>query len=356
MSLVQTLPPGPIDIVGDIHGEYDALLTLLHHLGYDGLGEHPDGRFLVFVGDFCDRGPDSPAVLSLIRRFVKSNKAMAVLGNHEVNLLRGDAKDGSGWYFPQRYERDKIKYAPFEIISPEGKSEVTEFLNDLPIALEREDIRIIHAAWIDEKIEEIRQIQLGNVGSAFLEWEEISRSRAAKYFPAMEEEAAAWRHDLELFSFEPPNFPAHAEYAAMIQMENPFKVLTAGVEKAGSSPFYSSGRWRFAERVQWWNHYSDNVPIVIGHYWRKFGLPVSRRPANLEPDLFVDYAPDSWHGAKKNVFCVDYSIGGKFAFRKDGGADKSNCRLAALRWPERTLHFDNGDVVATSNFEFCQNT
>ena len=64
MSLIQSLPEGPLDIVGDIHGEFDALLALLSHLGYDPRGHHPQGRRPVFVGDFCDRGPDSPAVLA----------------------------------------------------------------------------------------------------------------------------------------------------------------------------------------------------------------------------------------------------------------------------------------------------
>ncbi len=54
MSLIQSLPDGPLDIVGDIHGEHDALCALLGHLGYDLDGAHPDGRTLVFVGDFCD--------------------------------------------------------------------------------------------------------------------------------------------------------------------------------------------------------------------------------------------------------------------------------------------------------------
>ena len=44
MSLIQPLPPGPLDIVGDIHGEYDALLQLLVHLGYDACIFHPDRR------------------------------------------------------------------------------------------------------------------------------------------------------------------------------------------------------------------------------------------------------------------------------------------------------------------------
>ncbi|HEY9209506.1 MAG TPA: metallophosphoesterase, partial [Acidovorax sp.] len=72
MSLIQALPPGALDIVGDIHGEIDALEQLLAHLGYDAQGWHPDGRTLVFVGDFCDRGPDSPAVLARVAQLVAS--------------------------------------------------------------------------------------------------------------------------------------------------------------------------------------------------------------------------------------------------------------------------------------------
>ena len=70
MGLVQQLPEGPLDIVGDIHGEDEALCALLSHLGYDEAGQHPQGRTLVFVGDLCDRGPDSPAVFDLVERLI----------------------------------------------------------------------------------------------------------------------------------------------------------------------------------------------------------------------------------------------------------------------------------------------
>ncbi len=33
-SLVQPLCDGPIDVVGDVHGELDALLDLLRYLGF----------------------------------------------------------------------------------------------------------------------------------------------------------------------------------------------------------------------------------------------------------------------------------------------------------------------------------
>ncbi|WP_390630765.1 metallophosphoesterase [Roseiconus lacunae] len=59
-SLVHNLPDDPLDFVGDVHGEIDALRSLLNHLGYDEEGAHPDDRRRVFVGDLTDRGPDSP--------------------------------------------------------------------------------------------------------------------------------------------------------------------------------------------------------------------------------------------------------------------------------------------------------
>ena len=71
-SLVQNLFTGPIDVVGDIHGEIDALQNLLTRLGYGADGSHSEGRRLVFVGDLTDRGPDSPAVVRLVKQFVES--------------------------------------------------------------------------------------------------------------------------------------------------------------------------------------------------------------------------------------------------------------------------------------------
>ena len=57
---------------------------------------------LVFVGDLCDRGPDSPAVIEHVQRLMDAGRACAVIGNHEINLLREEAKDGSGWAFARR--------------------------------------------------------------------------------------------------------------------------------------------------------------------------------------------------------------------------------------------------------------
>ncbi|MEL6184863.1 MAG: polynucleotide kinase-phosphatase [Myxococcota bacterium] len=86
---------GPFDIIGDIHGCFDELVTLLGELGYavdadpsDPSAVPPPGRKTIFLGDLVDRGPKSPAVLRLAMRMVQDGHALAVPGNHDVKLLR----------------------------------------------------------------------------------------------------------------------------------------------------------------------------------------------------------------------------------------------------------------------------
>ena len=41
------------------------------------------------------------------------------------------------------------------------------------------------------------------------------------------------------------------------------------------------------------------------------------------------------------MYCVDYSVGRRFTERHRGVSDGFTGGLAALRWPERTLVFDD---------------
>jgi protein phosphatase len=84
---------GPFDIIGDVHGCFDELATLLGELGYildedASTAMHPDGRQALFLGDLVDRGPKTPAVLRLVMGMVRDGTALCVPGNHEVKLLR----------------------------------------------------------------------------------------------------------------------------------------------------------------------------------------------------------------------------------------------------------------------------
>lgn len=350
MSLIQTLPAGPLDIVGDVHGEYEALLSLLQQLGYDEDGKHQDNRTLTFVGDFCDRGPNSPGVLALVRRLVRANRAVAVLGNHEINLLRENAKDGSGWFFDTRAAQDQDKYAPYQRSSAEERRSIVAFLSSLPIGLERADLRVVHAVWQDSAIAAVRALPIGTVRERYDAWEQASRLQAAEnqLEQRMAAELKGWEHGLENPHRQPPFLHALAEHEASKQMSNPLKVLTSGVEEKAAVPFYSSGKWRFANRVAWWDSYDDEIPVVVGHYWRRVNKIDRATVGKGDPDLFENTHSYAWHGKLRNVFCVDFSAGGRWAERKAGRVVGHDFKLAALRWPERTLVFDDGHVVDTN--------
>lgn len=352
MSLIQPLPAGALDIVGDIHGEYDALVSLLSHLGYDERGHHAQGRTLVFVGDFCDRGPNSPAVLALVQRLVESGRAVAILGNHEINLLREDAKDGSGWFFDARMARDHDKYAPFQRPDAHARQSIVAFLSSLPIGLEREDLRVVHAAWQADQIEMVRALPLGSVRERYDQWEQAAKQYAieTQLEQRMATELERWEHDLESPHMQPPFMHAIAENESNKQMKNPLKVLTSGVERKGTVPFYSSGKWRFAQRVAWWDEYDDATPVVIGHYWRRVNTIDRATVGKGDKDLFEATHPFAWHGKQRNVFCVDFSAGGRWTERKAGTAVGHDFKLAALRWPERELQFDDGHTTPTTSY------
>ena len=352
MSLVQPLPPGALDIVGDIHGEYAALVQLLGHLGYDLQGNHPEGRRLVFVGDFCDRGPDSPSVLALVGAMLASGTAHAVLGNHEINLLREDAKDGSGWFFDERVTRDNEKYAPYHRPDEAQRPEIVKLLGTLPIALERADLRVVHAAWCEPQISMARQLPMGTVRSEYDHWEQEADRKAVetRLEDRMRAERESWPHDLEDGSQKPPFLKAHAENESNKQMLNPLKVLTSGVERQGRDPFYAGGKWRFVERVAWWDSYPDPVPVVVGHYWRRVHSIDRAQLGKGDQDLFRDISPFAWHGLHSQVFCVDFSVGARWTARLKGQSPEKDFKLAALRWPEREVQFDDGTRHHTTGF------
>ena len=352
MSLVQTIPQGPLDVIGDVHGERDALEQLVTHLGYDNNGHHPAGRKLVFVGDFCDRGPDSPGVLAMVRRWIDAGNAYAVLGNHEINLLRDDAKDGSGWFFDERIAADNHKYAPYQRAGSDFPQEMFPFLRQLPLALERDDIRIVHAAWIGDKVDEARALPAGDIAAAYNLLEDAAAVHAQlRDIPArLQAENAAWQHSLEDGAHQPPVMPAHADSELNKSQYNALKVLTCGVERRGSEPFFAGGKWRFVERVAWWDTYADITPVVVGHYWRRI-QPMDRAVLGKgDQDLFADIDPIAWHGLRGNVFCVDYSVGARWTARLAGKAPDKDFKLAALRWPERALMLDDGSCHATTHF------
>ncbi|WP_442785493.1 metallophosphoesterase [Actinacidiphila sp. DG2A-62] len=86
--------PGPLFVVGDVHGFLDELLAALRENGLvDAEGHWSAGSArLWFLGDFTDRGPDGIGVIELVMQLSAEAAAAggycrALMGNHELLLL-----------------------------------------------------------------------------------------------------------------------------------------------------------------------------------------------------------------------------------------------------------------------------
>lgn len=349
MHLVKKLPNHPLDIVGDVHGEASALDNLIKQLGYHEDGYHPRLRKLVFVGDLVDRGPDSHGVVQRVQRLVQNGNAYCILGNHEINLLIDDIKDGSGWFFDERYAQDKKNYGHFQRTPEAEKPAVRRFLGSLPVALVRKDIRIVHAAWTRAAIDAVSSVTLGSVTEQYKMWTFAAESsaQATGLYDRYLRDKQHWAAQLENESTPPPFLDSIAEYEAMQQMVNPLKVLTSGVETRAPEAFFAGNRWRFSDRVNWWDEYDEDIPVIFGHYWRLL-TPLKLKSMPRYTQMFKDIKPLAWFGKRHNVFCVDYSVGARWRDRKvKRPASESRFKLAALQWPERQLVLDTGEVLPT---------
>ena len=347
--MLAPLPSGPLDIVGDVHGELAALESLLARLGYGAAGAHPAGRTLVFVGDLCDRGPDSPGVIALVQRLVEAGRAVAALGNHELNLLRGERKDGNDWFWSEFGPRDR-KYEPRAHVAPARRAELIAFLRSLPLAFERPDLRVVHAAWDKPSIALLRAADPGvDLLDHFRSWDLDAEALIAArgLGEAAGAEYEMYRERLLDVAHEVPMLAATAAVDEIRQIANPIRVVTSGIERVAGKPFFASGHWRFVERRRWWEDYDDGVPVVVGHYWRQFARVDRRMLGKFDENLFTDLSPTAWHGRDANVFCVDFSVGGRFLERPLAPGATPKSRLGALRWPERTLVLDTGEELAT---------
>ncbi|MBL4847881.1 MAG: metallophosphoesterase [Planctomycetes bacterium] len=146
---------GPFDLIGDVHGCYEELVLLLGQLGYtrDDAGgyQHPEGRRLVFLGDFTDRGPRNLDALRLVMRAVAGG-ALAVRGNHDDKLRRYLAGRKVSISHGLQVTVDELEALPEGEALP-FRTAVEDFLADLPshLVLDGGDLVAVHGG-LEERL------------------------------------------------------------------------------------------------------------------------------------------------------------------------------------------------------------
>ncbi len=82
--------------IGDIHGYLDQFAALMDAIDAELADDPPARHRIITLGDYCDRGPDTPGVLDrLIARRATDPNLVCILGNHDV-LMRDMLTDPHG--------------------------------------------------------------------------------------------------------------------------------------------------------------------------------------------------------------------------------------------------------------------
>ena len=151
----QTRIDGPVAVIGDVHGQIDKLQSVLQKLR--GLPDFQD-RWIVFIGDLVDRGPDPKAAIDAYEQLLAEHpKTTAIAGNHE--LAMGGAlrvvpvSEYSNW--DQRWLDNYNSETTFQSygVEPgdlEGLKNAlpeshVEFLNQIPWCVEHPKLLFVHA-------------------------------------------------------------------------------------------------------------------------------------------------------------------------------------------------------------------
>ena len=152
---LKTKIQGPIAVIGDTHGQTEKLAIVL-----DRLRQTPvfDRRWVVFIGDFVDRGPDSKAGIDMVLDFMKTHpRTTAVMGNHEFAMcsalgwLPVTATSGWGERWVELYNSEKTfssygaKPGDLKDLAQKVPATHREFLSDLPWCVEHPQLLFVHA-------------------------------------------------------------------------------------------------------------------------------------------------------------------------------------------------------------------
>lgn len=112
-------------VIGDIHGCYVELQALLEKAGLS------DGDPIISVGDFVDRGPETPQVLNY---FQQTPNTHALMGNHERKHVRA-ARHEVKLSISQQISRQQLG---------DSYSDAVAWMSTLPLHIELAEAVVVH--------------------------------------------------------------------------------------------------------------------------------------------------------------------------------------------------------------------
>lgn len=303
------------DLIGDIHGQAEALKALLAKLGYVlqlGTYVHPQGRKVIFVGDLVDRGPQVREVLQIVRTMVEQQKALICMGNHEYNILAYHTwVDG---FFLRAHSGKNATQISATLKSFRGyEDEWLDYLNwfwQIPLFLELAEFRVVHACWDQSQIDYLRQcLPQDRLTPQFLYRSAQNRSQEYK---ALETVLKGWEVPLP----------------------------------EGQVFYDKDGATRYETRVRWWQ--------PSGQKWRDISIGIPRPHPLLEQEFKTVLPGRAYSAEQKPVFFGHYWLRGKPRLQAanvcclDYSAGKEG-DLIAYRWDsELELNVDKMVSVAVN--------
>jgi hypothetical protein len=289
-----------IDFIGDIHGYADQLEELLNMLGYEQKNasySHPE-RKVVFIGDYIDRGPKIKRTLEIVRSMTEYGSARALMGNHEYNAICFNMLNKDGRHLREHSLKNINQHC--ETIrqfknDQKGYGDYINWFKTLPLFIEEENFRAVHACWDYESIDYLRsnlkenllsenQIFQSSVKDSELYFavEKILKGKEVR-LPGnciFEDKEGNERHEIRIKWWENPRGFTFRDISVIPDDSLPEEQLDPDQQE---TDFYLP----------------DEKPVFFGHYW-----------LTSEPDLF-----------RSNVCCLDYSVaknGKLVAYRMNG--------------------------------------
>jgi hypothetical protein len=295
------------DIIGDIHGFATELKKLLQKLDYqqvNGIYQHPQ-RKVIFLGDFVDRGDEIAETLAIVRNMIDNGFAYSVMGNHEYNAICFHTQNANGDFLRPHTEKNvKLYQKTLDAFAdtPQLLDDYIEWFKTLPLFLEIEGIRVVHACWDSEFI-------------SFLK-EHLDNNRLNDNFLLKSAQKGTCTYHV---------------------VENTLK----GKEVELPQGYFFHDKEainRHKIRIKWWDrtepHTYKNVSIMPAEYLPNIEISeedklLLKTYTESEPPVFIGHY---WFSGtptvlQKNICCLDYSVarGGKLvAYRWDGEQELDN--------------------------------